>query len=415
MRTGYCGATWEVLVALYGNIFNLRLFEQDLILTVEPEVVKAVLSTEFNNYEKGPDIKGMMFSVLGDGVFNSDGETWKAHRSMSRPYFTRDHVAISKLLARMAEPNHPAVDFQDLACRFTLDSGTEFLFGRDVHSLDASLPYPHEEPRDDGASFGAAFARAQQHITHRLGLPVLWPWMELFWDRTLEDMKIIHAYVKPILVRQGSKPMKQNETVIRDEIINILVAARDTTAASLTFAVYMLSQNPEIMARLREEIIDRLGTSSIPTPQDLKEMKLFPPVPANSRAAKKSTVLKVKDKNYFVPSGTRIIWSTLLMHRRKDLWGPDADEFDPNRCAGPRICLGQQFAYSEASFFLCRLLQRVESVELAPDSQPKETLPPSEWQNGTGRQVYEKIWPKYHLTLYCNGGLWLRMKEVEHA
>ncbi|CAE6435503.1 unnamed protein product [Rhizoctonia solani] len=458
MRTGYCGATWEVLVALYGNIFNLRLFEQDLILTVEPEVVKAVLSTEFNNYEKGPDIKGMMFSVLGDGVFNSDGETWKAHRSMSRPYFTRDRmshfdnfarhadVAISKLLARMAEPNHPAVDFQDLACRFTLDSGTEFLFGRDVHSLDASLPYPHEEPRDDGASFGAAFARAQQHITHRLGLPVLWPWMELFWDRTLEDMKIIHAYVKPILVRQGSKPMKQNETVIRDEIINILVAARDTTAASLTFAVYMLSQNPEIMARLREEIIDRLGTSSIPTPQDLKEMKymraflnetlrLFPPVPANSRAAKKSTVLKVKDKNYFVPSGTRIIWSTLLMHRRKDLWGPDADEFDPNRwlddrfkkyvmsnpfiflpfSAGPRICLGQQFAYSEASFFLCRLLQSVESVELAPDSQPKETLPPSEWQNGTGRQVYEKIWPKYHLTLYCNGGLWLRMKEVEHA
>ncbi|CAE6427857.1 unnamed protein product [Rhizoctonia solani] len=486
MRNGYCGATWEVLIAKYGNLFNLRLLEQDFILTVEPEAVKSVLTTDFHSYEKGSDIRGLMFSVLGRGVFNSDGETWRFHRSMSRPYFSRDRIshfenfarhadaAISKLLSRMAEPNCPAVDFQDLACRFTLDSGTEFLFGRDVHSLDVSLPYPHQEPKDDSASFGAAFARAQKHVTHRLGLPVLWPWMELFWDRTADDMKIINAYVAPILAKQqkstsdasseGPKPtnksgqdlrdtlldhlfeLTSDEIVVRDEIINILVAARDTTATTLTFAVYMLSQNPEIIAKLKDEITGRLGTSSYPTTEDLKEMKylraflnetlrLFPPVPMNSRAAVKSTVLKVKEKSYFVPVGTRIIWSTLLMHRRKDLWGPDADDFDPDRWldgrfrkyvmsnpfiflpfnAGPRICLGQQFAYNEASFFLCRLLQRIDSVELAPDAQPKETLPPSEWKNGTGRQVYEKVWPKHHLTLYSDGGLWLRMKEAEFA
>ncbi|QRW20644.1 cytochrome P450 family protein [Rhizoctonia solani] len=452
----------------------LRLF-LDLptaIMTVEPEVVKAILSTDFNSYEKGSDIQGIMFSLLGNGIFNSDGETWKFHRSMSRPYFTRDRIshfdnfarhadiAISKLLSRVSEPSRPAVDFQDLVARFTLDSGTEFLFGRDTRSLDAPLPYPHGKPADDSASFAAAFSRAQGQVMQRFGLAMFWPWMELFWDRTAEDMKIINAYVTPILRKKlergsdiESKPTNegdqdadtlldhlvkftQDESVIKDEIINILVAARDTTATTLTFAVYILAENPAIMSRLRDEITGRLGTSNHPTPDDLKEMKylravinetlrLFPAVPVNVRAAAKSTVLHINGKRYYIPAGTRMTWSTLMMHRRKD---PDADNFDPDRWlddrlkkyvtpnpfiflpfnAGPRICLGQQFAYNEASFFLCRLLQRVETIELVPEAHPVGTLPRPGWKNGTGRRVYEKVWPKNHLTLYCNGGLWFQ-------
>jgi len=73
--------------------------------------------------------------------------------------------------------------------------------------------------------------------------------------------------------------------------------------------------------------------------------------------------------------------------------------------AGPRICLGQQFAYNEASFFLIRLLQSFSKVSLALDAQPASSLPI--WP---GR---EKIWMKSHLTLYCAGGLWVRMEAVE--
>ncbi|CAE6394302.1 unnamed protein product [Rhizoctonia solani] len=486
MKNEYCGTTWEILSGRYGNLWNLGLFGQDQIMTIEPEAVKAILSTDFNSYEKGPDVHGKMFSVLGNGIFNSDGETWKFHRNMTRPYFTRDRIshfdnfarhadtAISKLLSRLAESNHTAVNFQDLVSRFTLDSGTEFLFGRDARSLEAPLPYPHEEPRDDSASFAAAFSRAQGHVMYRFGLAMFWPWMELFWDRTSEDMKIINAYVTPILrkklenhaanldiesklTNEGDQDTNdtlldhlinftQDESVIRDEIINILVAARDTTATTLTFAVYILAENPAIMAKLRDEITTRLGTSSYPTLDDLKEMKylravlnetlrLFPAVPVNLRTAAKSTVLKLNGKQYYVPAGTSMTWSTLMMHRRKDLWGPDADDFDPDRWldhrlkkyvtpnpfiflpfnAGPRICIGQQFAYNEASFFLCRLLQRVESIQLAPEAHPAGTLPRPEWKNGTGRRVYEKVWPKNHLTLHCNGGLWLRVKEAKSA
>ncbi|CAE6440562.1 unnamed protein product [Rhizoctonia solani] len=366
-----------------------------------------------------------------------------------------------------------AVDFQDLVARFTLDSGTEFLFGRDVCSLDASLPYPHGKTKDNSASFAAAFGRAQESLTHRIALGHLWSWTELFWNRTEQDMDVIDAYVTPLLKKKlehkralalddkfkaaPSSGTEEGEdtlldhliqftddiSVIKDELINILVAARDTTASTLTFAVYVLAENPKIMAKLRSEILSHLGTSNHPTPEDFKEMKylravinetlrLFPAVPVNERTAIKSTVFQSGGKKYYIPAGATMPYSVFHMHRRKDLWGPDAQEFDPERWlddrlkkyvtpnpfiflpfnAGPRICLGQQFAYNEASYFLSRLLQRVESLAIVPEAYPAGTLPPPEWKNGKGRQVYEKVWPKSHLTIYCNGGLWVKMKEA---
>lgn len=99
---------------------------------------------------------------------------------------------------------------------------------------------------------------------------------------------------------------------------------------------------------------------------------------------------------------------------------PVADEFDPDRFldsrlqkyltpnpfiflpfnAGPRICLGQQFAYNEMSFFLVRLLQNFEDIQLDLDSHPPESRVPKEWAGAPGRKGVEKFWPKAHLTLY---------------
>ncbi|KAF8982673.1 cytochrome P450 [Cyathus striatus] len=80
--------------------------------------------------------------------------------------------------------------------------------------------------------------------------------------------------------------------------------------------------------------------------------------------------------------------------------------------AGPRICLGQQFAYQEASFFLIRLLQKFSSFSLAKDAQPVESLPPKSWTHASDRKRVEKIRPQQHLTLYVKGGLWIRMQEA---
>ncbi|OJA12792.1 hypothetical protein AZE42_12472 [Rhizopogon vesiculosus] len=167
-------------------------------------------------------------------------------------------------------------------------------------------------------------------------------------------------------------------------------------------------------------------------------MRLFSPVPANIRESVKASTLPATSplgKPIYVPPKTSVSYSVFIMHRRKDLWGPDAEEFDPDRFlderlhkyltpqpfiflpfnAGPRVCLGQQFAYNEMSFMLIRLLQTFSCITLAPEAQHPDTRPPTEWAQAEGRKARERFRPKAHLTLYADGGLWVRMNEAENA
>ncbi|KAG7440384.1 uncharacterized protein BT62DRAFT_910706 [Guyanagaster necrorhizus] len=133
-----------------------------------------------------------------------------------------------------------------------------------------------------------------------------------------------------------------------------------------------------------------------------------------------------------------MINSVFLMHRRTDLWGPDALilsflEFGPDRFldsrlykyltpnpyifapfgAGPRICLGQQFTCNEASYYLIRLLQTFFSFSLALDAQPAEDIPPKTWTRAPGTsEGRDRIMLGTHVLLYAKGDLWVRMEEA---
>ncbi|KAL5533818.1 hypothetical protein ACEPAG_278 [Sanghuangporus baumii] len=492
VKSGHFADDFLFHVRNHGWTYNWRLFWEDKIVTTEPEHIKAVLATEFDNFEKGDQFKVHMQSVLGDGVFNSDGEMWKFHRSMTRPFFSKDRIshfeifgrhadeALVLLKSRMREGH--AVDIQDLVARFTLDSATEFLFGHCVHILHAGLPYSpnlassrHAENKssDPATLFSQALANAQMTAGRRARLGDMWPLFEMAKDLTKEDMRIVNAFIDPILeeavAKRGmlqdftaKKEIAEDETlldhlitytkdltILRDEILNIMIAGRDTTAATLTFATYCLAMYPNVMRRLREEILAVVGSVRNPTYDDLKQMKylrafinetlrLYPTVPFDMRSSINATTFVNKTpggKPFYIPPRTQIIYHIFLMHRRTDLWGPDAQEFDPDRFlgdrlhkyltpnpfiflpfnAGPRICLGQQFAYNEVSFMLVKLCQNFDGVELAPDAQPPETIPPPEWANNAlpgERKAKERVWLKTHLTMHANGGLWVRLHEA---
>ena len=80
--------------------------------------------------------------------------------------------------------------------------------------------------------------------------------------------------------------------------------------------------------------------------------------------------------------------------------------------AGPRICLGQRFAYNEASTVIARISQAFKEIRFDMDANP-EAKPPPEWASGAGRKAAEKIWARSHITIYADGGVWVRMKEAE--
>ncbi|KAG1875428.1 cytochrome P450 [Suillus subalutaceus] len=478
-KIGYMGGLMGEKCNTLGHTFNMRVLFENRIFTAEPEYIKAILVSQFTSFANGPMFRDQANSLLGTGV------DYRFHRSMTRPFFNKDRIshfdifdkhaedAISQLKIRLRD-GYP-VDFQDMVSRFTLDSATEFLFGRNVCSLSAGLIYPPSSPRSKDVAFenhpadkfARAFSDAQIATSYRGRFGSAWRLSEFWTDRVKKHMDTCYKFIDPILKEalEKKKMLKENlnekadakdrdvkegETlldhlvnytedpiVIRDEILNIMIAGRDTTAATLTFVIYMLTQHPDVLRRLREEILSKVGSSRRPTYDDMRDMKylravinetlrLYSPVTSTE-----PTVLPGIDggKPIYVPQNTRTFYSVFLMHRRTDLWGPDAEEFDPDRflddrlqkyCtsnpfifmpfnAGPRICVGQQFAYNEVSFFLVRLLQQFSSVSLATDVQ---TLPPAEWAKCSGRKAIEKVVFKSHLTIYAHDGLWVRMDEA---
>ncbi|KAF8200189.1 cytochrome P450 monooxygenase pc-1 [Pholiota molesta] len=504
LDVGYPGDGLDALLEKHGPVINMRVMWSDLILTTSPEHIKTILASDFQNYTApyalsftfcpGPRFHYNMGAVLGTGVFNSDGKLYCSfHRSITRPMFTRERIshfelfdrqtqqAIGKLRERLREGY--AVDFQDLMSRFTLDAATEFLFGNCVESLSAGLPYPHNAPyvplvrrtpKGDAANaFAQAFLESQEIISVRERSGWVWPLGEIMRDKTHAPMQIVNSYIEPIVEealrkkRQSPKAagaaieaddatlldhlvdVTDDPVVLKDEILNIMIAGRDTTAATLTFIFYFLAIYPDVCARLREEIISKVGSTRRPDYDDVRDMKylravinetlrLYPIVPFNVRESINDTTWASDDptkKPFFIPAGTKTAYSVFMMHRRPDLWGPDAEEFDPDRFlddrlkkylsknpfiflpfnAGPRICLGQQFAYNEMSFMIIRLLQSFSSVDLAPSAAPPEAHPPAEWAQAKGRKAIERLFPKMHLTMYTNGGLWVNMNESDAA
>ncbi|KXN86976.1 Cytochrome P450 52A3-A [Leucoagaricus sp. SymC.cos] len=514
LADGYPCNTLRGLSDKYGTMHRFSIGFDQLYFTSKPDHIESILATEFEAFDKVPDLRSQMESLLGTGVFNSDGEMWKFHRSITRPFFTRDRItdfdnferhaqdALKNTKARLAE-GYP-IDFQDLVSRFTLDSATEFLFKNDIHSLDIPLPYPGKSDLNTSHSsmpFVNAFAKSQEVVAQRAFMGTYWPLLEFWKDTIMPYRKTLDRFVQPFL----DKGFKEKETrkteseglvetlldylvdktedqsVIRDELINLLVATRDTTTSLLTFSLYMLIEHPDIEQRLKREILEKVESERSPTSEDIKEMKylraflnevlrLYAIVTSTKPVIFAPTI--GTDTPIYMPTGTRFVYSVFLMHRRKDLWGPDDEsplEFDPDRfldervrkhlvpnpfifCpfnAGPRICLGQQFAYNETSFFLIRLLQQFTSFTLEESARPAEGVPKPEWfaYNETSfflirllqqftsftleesarpaegvpkpewvgieaPQGKDKIRLKNSVTMYVRGGLWVKMKEV---
>ena len=389
----------------------------------DPANIKAILATQFREFNLG-DRRPQFFPLLGDGIFTLDGAGWRHSRTMLAPQFSRDQVAQVRMLEphvrvlsqHVDRAGSTAVDLQELFFRMTMDVATEFLFGELIGSLkDASVGYTHRLTVPGHSRFAPAFNRAQEGLTTRLMLQNLyWVYNPLgFQQANAECHQLVDYYVDRVLAMSPAQlsqallggyvflvelvKQTRDRQVLRDQALNILLAGRDTTAGLLLFVFYALAKHPRVHLKLRNEVVRAFGTGddlSTITFELLKRceylkavlnetLRMYPSVPNNIRTAACDTTLPRGggprgDKPVFVPKGQEIIYNVFCMHRNPAIYGKDAHEFRPERWfepttsgigwaylpfnGGPRICLGQQFALTEASYVVVRLLQMYESI-----------------------------------------------------
>ncbi|KAI0966082.1 cytochrome P450 52E2 [Xylaria arbuscula] len=416
-----------------GHTFSHAVFPErkSVINTDEAENVRAVLSVRFEDWVL-PDIRIASFLlVLGKhSIFTTNGAEWQHSRSILRPAFVRDQISdlacidrhVRKLIARIraatstttttpSDSKTATIDLQAMFSMMTTDSISDFMLGQST-DLQGSAP-------EESYKFGRYFDASMQKIAWRARLG----WLTLLRsDAELEEYAgfmrdFIARFVRGVrehpemnshrgdggkyvfldeLIKSG-----ESDEVICDHLLSIFTAGRDTTTSVLSYLFFELSRRPDIVLTIRDEI-NNLGTEN-PTWEDLRSMKylnwtlkealrLNPPVASNTREAVRDTILprgggKDGKSPVFVTKGTYLRYIPWVMHRRKDIFGDDAEEFRPERWedlrvtyeyvpfnAGPRICIGQQFALTQMALITFRLLQAFKAIERRDERPPIQKL-----------------------------------------
>ncbi|KAG5368234.1 Cytochrome P450 52A12 [Yarrowia sp. C11] len=426
------GPTWLTPVA--GN---------EPINTIDPENVKAILATQFKDFCLGIRHRALSPSI-GDGIFTLDGEGWTHSRALLRPQFSRQQISRVHSLERLMQilfklirkENGEFFDLQNLFFMFTLDSATEFLYGASVDTLADLLGEPVE---GDHGGVGEEVRKAyQQSINNAQDISAIRTRLQgLYWiagniyqrslyQKSNKGVKDFSQFFVDKALNTPKEKLKEmeesdnyvflyelvkstrNPVIIRDQLINILVAGRDTTASLLSFTFYTLGRRPDVLKKLRAAILEDFGTSPDEiTFESLKRcdylryvlnevLRLYPSVPLNARSATRDTTLPRGGgpdgkQPVFVYKGQMVAYCVYWMHRDKKYWGEDALEFNPDRWdpkvqpqnkgweylpfnGGPRICLGQQFALTEAGYVVTRMLQEFDYVHC--QNQKEEEHPP---------------------------------------
>ncbi|KAG5974825.1 hypothetical protein E4U55_008038 [Claviceps digitariae] len=387
-----------------------------VLITREPDQIKAILATKFSSFGHGPQWHRLWYPFLGNGIFTTDGPEWHRSRGMIRPMFVKERLrnlanfdtCTANLMAKLP-PSGTTVEVKTLFYRWSLDIITDFLWGECVGSLD--------DPDHEVAEAMATAQRIQMYIF------VLNPIAPLIPKGTyLRSIKKIEHFIQPLIQRAIALPtreleeMSKNDTqysflhsiarmskdpkVIRDEIMSVLLAGRDTTAATMSWVLYEMAHRPSSWSQLRFEVLAQLGPHGTPTYEALKNIKylknvlnetlrLHPAVPINVRQALEHTTIPggPGQPEIALLKGDTVTISTIGMHARRDLYPPvtklfaDPSVFSPERwehwCptpwtytpfhAGPRMCVGQNFALTEMAFCLARLAQKFDRIEYRGD------------------------------------------------
>lgn len=402
--------------AYFGDVFGFRIVGRKLVFVNHPDMIRDILVTHQKQFAKGRALERAK-RLLGNGLLTSEGEFHLRQRRLVQPAFHRDRIAqystaMVEITQRTADRWHDGLTFDahEAMMELTLSIVAKTLFGADV---DDEADEIREALTGVLETFNLALLPAAELMEL---LPL--PWVRKFrrsrerLDRTVYriigerraelargvDRGDLLSMLLAATDGEGDGTGMTDEQ-LRDEVMTLFLAGHETTANALTWTWYLLCRHPKVEELLHAEV-DALGHP--PTIDDLprleytrrivmESMRLYPPAYAVGRRALEDYVIG----EHLVPKGTVVLLSQFLVHR-DPRWYPKPEQFDPDRWlpdviatrpklsyfpfgAGTRICVGEQFAWTEAILVLATLAQRWR-LWLAPKQRiavdPRITLRP---------------------------------------
>ncbi|MBN9248263.1 MAG: cytochrome P450 [Hyphomicrobium sp.] len=400
------------LAQTYGPVASFRVGRWRVFLVSDPELIQQVLVTDARHYIKHFGARTFK-PILGNGLVTSEGDFWLSQRRMMQPSFLKALVLsyapiMAELTAAMLAQWAPgkAVDLEFEFSGLTSAIALKTLFGLDDHG--------------DRAKVDASLIETFDSLTARVDAAIRLPlWMptptNLRLRRAIANVK---ALVDGFIAQKRSRPLandllstmitaqredgsRMSDQQLRDEAVTLYLAGYETTALTLTWSWYLLSQHPEAERKLVDEWRRVLGGRS-PNAEDLtalpytsavinEAMRLYPPVYAIGREA----MTELELGGYRVKRGYTILMSQWVSHRDPKYF-PEPERFLPERWldglaarlpkfayypfgGGQRLCIGSHFATMEAMIVLATVGQKYKFT-LAPDAvidiKPQITMPP---------------------------------------
>lgn len=379
----------------YGDIARVPLGPETLYLFNHPDLVRDVLVTNHRNFHKGRGLERAK-NLLGTGLLTSEGDFHLRQRRLAQPAFHRQRVAVhGATMAAYAAARrdrwraHAVIDVHKEMMALTLGIVGKTLFDSNVEheaaAIGAALATTFE-------SFNNGFFLPFGELLDRLPLPATLRFrkarsrLDATIYRMIEDRRASGVdrgdLLSMLLFAQDSEGDGggMTDVQLRDEAMTIFLAGHETTANALTWTWYLLSEHPDVEARFHREVDVALG-GRLPSADDLpslpftrmvlaESMRLYPPAWILGRRA----LAPFQANGYEVPSRSIVLMSQYLMHRDAR-WFPDPERFDPDRFSpagqaerprfayfpfggGPRVCIGEQFAWMEGVIALATIAQR---------------------------------------------------------
>ncbi|OIV91478.1 hypothetical protein TanjilG_02096 [Lupinus angustifolius] len=428
--------------------FRLLSFTRSEVYTADPPNIQHILLTNFANYGKGWYQINVLTDLLGNGIFTVDGEKWrhqrkaasyqfstKLFRDLSSSVFKSNAIKLAGIVSEAAISNN-VIELQDLFMKSTLDSVFKVVLGVELDTMCGTY--------EEGTQFSYAINEASAAIMYRF-FNFLWKIQRLLNIGSeavvRKNLRIVDEFVYKLIkskIEQHKKVMKGDilssfieleETdpkYLRDFILSFIIAGKDTTSITLSWFFYLLCKHPHVQEKIAQEIreatkvsdgsnIDELGASI--TEETMEKMqylhaaltetiRLYPAVPVETKFCFMDDTLP---DGFSVRKGDIVSFQPYVMGRMKSLWGEDCEKFRPERWldkngnfknespfkftafqAGPRMCLGKEFAYRQMKIF-CAILLGSHSFKLADQNKSVKYRTAFTLQIDGGLYVYASI------------------------